>query len=107
MTDTPALQPADTPEEMPAGGIERQAEICNQRGLHARAAAKFVRVVKSFDAQVSVSHNGMTIGGDSIMGLMVLAATQGSTITIRADGPQADAVMDALGALVARKFDED
>ena len=85
----------------------RTMEICNRRGLHARAAAKFVRLVKSFDATITVSLNGLDVGGDSIMGLMVLAATQGTQITVAAEGPQAAAALDALNALVARKFDED
>ena len=98
-------EPDQGPET--GNGTARCVEICNERGLHARAAAKFVRVVNSFDARVTVSRNGMTIGGDSIMGLMVLAAAQGSTISISASGPQAEAALDALAALVARRFDED
>ena len=90
-----------------ASAVSSRVTICNAKGLHARASAKLVEVVEAHDAEAEVSRDGLTAGGDSIMGLMVLAATQGSTITIRASGPQADAVMDALGALVARKFDED
>jgi phosphocarrier protein HPr len=84
----------------------RDAEICNKRGLHARASAKFVTLAAQFDAQVKVSHDGGTVGGTSIMGLMMLAASMGETITITATGPQAEAALDALCDLIARKFDE-
>ncbi len=86
---------------------ERQFQICNSRGLHARASAKFVRCVESFDADVHVSRDGQTVGGTSIMGLMMLAASCGTTIDVSASGPDADAVLDAIGALVGNKFDED
>lgn len=81
--------------------------IRNQRGLHARAAAKFVRTVEAFDAEVIVVKEGIEVPGNSIMGLMMLAAGPGSMLDVRATGAQAAEVLDALEALLARKFDED
>lgn len=85
----------------------RTIMIRNQRGLHARAAAKFVKVVGQHEARVLVFRNGMEVGGDSIMGLMMLAAGPGSTVRLRASGPEAASVLDALQALIERKFDEE
>lgn len=90
-----------------APSLHREAAIVNRRGLHARAAAKFVKLAAAFDATVTVARNGMTVGGDSIMGLMMLAAGPGTTVTMTADGPEAAAALDALEDLIARKFDED
>ena len=87
--------------------ISRTVIIANQRGLHARAAAKFVKVAGRYDAEVTVKRNGMAVGGQSIMGLMMLAASPGTSITLTATGPDADAVIQALEELVVRKFDED
>jgi phosphocarrier protein HPr len=81
--------------------------ICNQRGLHARAAAKFVKLAATFDAEVEVERNDMVVSGQSIMGLMMLAASIGSTVTLRASGRQAEPALAALVDLVGRKFDED
>jgi len=81
--------------------------IINLRGLHARASAKFVKCAEGFDATVMVSKDGQSVPGTSIMGLMMLAASMGSSITIEASGPQADEAIAALSALVAAKFDED
>ena len=86
---------------------QRTVTIGNSRGLHARAAAKFVRIAQSFDATITVQRNGTQVGGDSIMGLMVLAAGRGCAITLEATGPQAEAALEALTQLVDRKFDED
>ena len=85
----------------------RRLTICNSRGLHARASAKFVRCAERFDAHVAVSRDGQTVGGTSIMGLMMLAAACGSTIDVAAEGPEAEAALDAIEALVAARFDED
>ena len=85
----------------------RIVDIVNERGLHARASAKFVKLAASFDAEVSVSREGSTVDARSIMGLMMLAAGIGSSVEISADGPEADAALDALCALVANRFDED
>jgi phosphocarrier protein len=87
--------------------LKRSVTIPNQRGLHARAAAKFVQVVARFpQAKVQVSKDGQTVNGESIMGLMMLAGTQGSSIEITAAGLEAEAAMDALVALVEGKFGE-
>ena len=80
--------------------------ICNTRGLHARASARFVKCAEKFDAEVQVSRDGQTVGGTSIMGLMMLAAAKGSDIEITASGPQARDALDALVALVNAGFDE-
>jgi phosphocarrier protein HPr len=86
--------------------LVREFEIVNKRGLHARASAKFVTTVSSFDAEVHVEKDGMKVGGDSIMGLMMLAASPGCCITVTASGAQAEEVLDALGAMIADKFGE-
>lgn len=77
------------------------------RGLHARASAKFVKCAESFDAEVMVSKDGHVVGGTSIMGLMMLAASKGSQIHISARGTQANDVLEALSDLIENKFDED
>jgi phosphocarrier protein HPr len=81
-------------------------KIVNIKGLHARASAKLVEVVEGFDARATVSKDGLDAGGDSIMGLLMLAASQGSTITVETEGPEADQLMQAIAALVANKFGE-
>ncbi|MFQ5773743.1 MAG: HPr family phosphocarrier protein [Kiloniellaceae bacterium] len=81
--------------------------ILNQRGLHARAAAKFVKMASAFDAEVTVVANGTEVPGSSIMGLMMLAAAPGCELELRAKGPAAKAAVAALAALVVKKFDED
>ena len=90
---------------MPA--LVREFAIVNERGLHARASAKFVKCAEAFDADIAVSRDGQTVPGTSIMGLMMLTAAQGTSITVSATGPQAEAALAALAALVASKFDED
>lgn len=90
---------------MPA--LVREFDIVNERGLHARASAKFVKCAEAFDADIAVSRDGQTVPGTSIMGLMMLTASQGTSITVTATGPQAEAALAALAALVASKFDED
>jgi phosphocarrier protein HPr len=86
--------------------VTRVLHIRNKRGLHARASAKFVMTVEQYDAEVWVTRGGERVGGTSIMGLMMLAAGPGSTITVEASGPQAAQVVDALEALVAGRFTE-
>ena len=81
-------------------------KIINEKGLHARASAKFVEVVEGFDAQAQVSKDGMQVGGDSIMGLLMLAASKGSTIEVETQGVEADKLAEALRALVADRFGE-
>lgn len=85
----------------------RTVEIVNERGLHARASAKFVKMASSFDAEVTVSREGASVDARSIMGLMMLAAGIGSTIDISAEGPEAEAALEALCELVANRFDEE
>jgi phosphocarrier protein HPr len=85
----------------------RTVEICNERGLHARASAKFVKLAGGFDAEVTVSRDGHTVDARSIMGLMMLAAGPGCMIEIAAEGPEAKAAVDALSELIAARFDED
>jgi phosphocarrier protein HPr len=84
----------------------RLVGVRNERGLHARAAAKFVRVAERFDAEVSVRKGDMTVSGKSIMGLMMLAAALGTTLELRARGREAGPALDALAALVDNRFDE-
>ena len=81
--------------------------IINEKGLHARASAKFVEVVEQHDAQAAVTKDGMTVSGDSIMGLLMLGAARGTSIHIAASGAQAQALADALDALVANRFGEE
>jgi phosphocarrier protein len=85
----------------------RTVEIINERGLHARASAKFVKMAGGFDAEVTVSRDGHTVDARSIMGLMMLAAGPGCCIEIAADGAEAREAVDALAELVAARFDED
>jgi phosphocarrier protein len=87
--------------------LTRDLAIVNQRGLHARASAKFVKCAEAFDADIRVSREGQTVPATSIMGLMMLAAAMGTSITVEASGPQAEQALAALAALVASKFDED
>lgn len=89
------------------GAFSRELPIINKRGLHARASAKFVQTVVKYDADVRVSRAGETVGGTSIMGLMMLAAGPGTTIQVEASGAEAEAAVQALAALVADKFGED
>ncbi len=84
----------------------RDLTIVNQRGLHARASARMVKLVEQFDAQVEVSRDGQTVGGNSIMGLMMLAACTGSSIHVETAGPQSEEVMAAIVDLVEHGFGE-
>ena len=86
--------------------IVRPLKIVNEKGLHARAAAKLVEVAEGFDASAEVSLDGQSSGADSIMGLLMLAASKGKTIDVRAWGPDAEALADAVEALVADRFGE-
>jgi phosphocarrier protein HPr len=87
--------------------VVRVLEICNKKGLHARASAKFVQTVEQFDVEVRVSRGSETVGGTSIMGLMMLAAGPGTSITVEATGADAAAAVEALTALVNGRFAED
>jgi len=90
-----------------SGLLHRDLTIVNKRGLHARAAAKFVQTAERFDAEVTVTRDATTVGGTSIMGLMMLAAGPGSVITVTADGTDAEAALEALADLVAGYFGEE
>lgn len=81
--------------------------IANKRGLHARAAAKFVKCVEGFDADIQVAKDDLRVSGRSIMGLMMLAASTGTSIEVSADGPDAAVAVETLGLLVSNKFGED
>lgn len=87
--------------------LEKTVQIGNKRGLHARAAAKFVKMVEQFNADVKVAKDDMEVGGSSIMGLLMLSASKGTAIRISAAGEQAETALSELAALVERKFDED
>lgn len=87
--------------------ITKTLNIINEKGLHARASAKFVEVVESYDATANVEKDGLDASGDSIMGLLMLAASRGTTIDVTTSGAQAQELMDALVALVANRFGED
>lgn len=89
------------------GSVSREFRIVNQRGLHARASAKFVQVAGGFDASVDVEKDGVKVGGTSIMGLMMLAASPGCSILVTARGREATALMQALEELVASRFGEE
>jgi len=87
--------------------LSRELLIINKRGLHARASAKFVQTVDAFDATITVSKDGMTVGGTSIMGLMMLAASPGSSVLVSATGNQAAEALNALDQLIQNKFGEE
>lgn len=86
--------------------IQRTMKIVNEKGLHARASAKLVEVVEGFDASAEVSKDGLSAGGDSIMGLLMLAASKGTSIEVETSGPDAKPLADAIETLVADKFGE-
>ena len=87
--------------------VSRDMLIVNQRGLHARASAKFVQLAAGFDAEIAVARDGIEVGGTSIMGLMMLAASPGCLITVTASGPDAEAAVDAIEELVRSRFGEE
>ena len=89
------------------GAIARDFLIINQRGLHARASAKFVQLADSYRAAVTVEKDGIKVGGTSIMGLMMLAASPGCSIRVTATGPEAEKVMAAIEELIASRFGEE
>ncbi|ACL60281.1 HPr family phosphocarrier protein [Methylobacterium nodulans] len=92
---------------VPDGAVMRELPIINRRGLHARASAKFVQAVERFQSDVTVTRAGETVGGRSIMGLLTLGAAQGTSIMVTALGPDQDACMDAITALLANRFGEE
>lgn len=105
MTETYADDEERPP--VPEGGFLRILPIINRRGLHARASAKFVQMVERFDATVTVTRAGETVGGRSIMGLLTLGAAQGTSIAVTAVGADAETCLDAIEALLADRFGED
>jgi phosphocarrier protein HPr len=107
MTDDDA-SPENIPgPSVPAGALSKELLIINKRGLHARASAKFVQTVEKFSAEVWVTRGSETVGGTSIMGLMMLAAGPGTAIKVSAIGPEADAAIAAITQLVESKFNEE
>jgi len=98
--------PADNNPDR-SGPVVREVEIVNKKGLHARASAKFVQTAEQFDAEITVTRGHETVGGTSIMGLMMLTAAPGVKITISATGKEAGPAIDALCALVADRFGEE
>ena len=90
-----------------AGALARDVTIVNKKGLHARASAKFVQLAEQFEAAITVTRNNETVGGTSIMGLMMLAAAPGCSIRIETSGNQAVDALEALCALVEGKFGEE
>jgi len=98
--DCPSLEP-------PGNALVGTFEIINRKGLHARATAKLVQCIDAFDAAVTISRCGETVGGSSIMGILTLGAGPGATITVTADGPEAAQALDAIAALLASRFGED
>jgi len=98
----------DTSQTAPAGeALTRELVISNRKGLHARATAKFVQCCEKFDAAITVSKDGETVNGSSIMGILTLGAGLGSKILVAASGPEAEAALNALGELVANRFGEE
>lgn len=104
--DTPSDAASAAPS-IPSDALSREMPIINKRGLHARASAKFVQTVERFNAEVWVTRGGETVGGTSIMGLMMLAAGPGTSIVVSAAGPDAEAALAAITELVADKFNEE
>jgi phosphocarrier protein HPr len=107
MSEDGASSENTTGPAVPPGAISREMPIINKRGLHARASAKFVQMVERFNAEVWVTRGNETVGGTSIMGLMMLSAGPGTTIIVSAAGPEAEAAILAIGELVAGKFNEE
>ncbi len=100
---------ADNPGGLvaPPGAFVREIAVTNRRGLHARASAKFVQTVERYNADIRVTRNGETVGGTSIMGLMMLSAGPGTSILVTATGPEAQQALDAVTKLVESKFNEE
>jgi phosphocarrier protein len=107
MSDDEASPGNEIGAGVPTGAISRELLIINKRGLHARASAKFVQMVERFNAEVWVTRGSETVGGTSIMGLMMLSAGPGTSIIVAVAGPEAEAALDAITELVAGKFNEE
>jgi phosphocarrier protein len=104
---TPQAEDARNASPAGDGPLTRELAITNKRGLHARASAKFVQMVERFNAEITVTRGHETVGGNSIMGLMMLAAAPGTSIIVTAKGPQAQEALDALTELVNSRFGEE
>ena len=108
MSDNAASDPAKPATLAAADGVlRREVEIINKKGLHARASAKFVQMAEQYQAEISVTRGSETVGGTSIMGLMMLAAGPGTKITVQTAGKDAAVALEALCGLIARRFGED
>ncbi len=101
------MSPDGNPSDFAAATVRRTCTICNQKGLHARAAARFVKTAGQFQAEIWVRKNGTEVSGRSIMGLMMLAAAAGTVLEIAATGPDAATAVETLARLIDCKFDED
>ena len=101
------MSTAQDSESSKSAPLVRELPIINKRGLHARASAKFVQMAEKFNAELTVTRAGESVGGTSIMGLMMLSAGIGTTIMVSATGPEAQAALDAITELVAKKFGEE
>jgi len=106
MSSDTAKNLSDAPAATPSTA-RRTVEICNQKGLHARAAARFVKTAAQFESDIRVRKNGTAVSGRSIMGLMMLAAASGARVEITATGADAAIAVDTLARLIECKFDED
>jgi phosphocarrier protein HPr len=107
MSDDDATPETSSGPSVPPDALSREMPIINKRGLHARASAKFVQMVERFNAEVWVTRGNETVGGTSIMGLMMLSAGPGTTIIVSAAGPEAEAALNAITELVGEKFHEE
>jgi len=107
MSDEDASLENNAGPSIPPDALSREIPIINKRGLHARASAKFVQLVERFNAEIWVTRGGETVGGTSIMGLMMLSAGPGTSILVSAVGPDAEAAIVAITELVASKFNEE
>jgi phosphocarrier protein HPr len=107
VADERGNEPVSESRPLTEGAVVRELTICNRKGLHARASAKFVQTVEKFDADVRVTRGSESVGGTSIMGLMMLAASSGCAITVEATGKEAAQVVQALTELINSRFGED
>ncbi len=110
VTEAEEMTPDPAETDAPEGDVYQglaEVQICNRRGLHARASAKFAHIAEKFDADVTVTKDGESVNGGSIMALLTFGAAQGSTILIETSGPEAEEALEALVALVEAGFHED
>jgi phosphocarrier protein HPr len=105
--ESTGIRPEDYPDVEARDGLVRQLTIVNRKGLHARATVKLVHCIDRFDAVVTISRCGDTVGGTSIMGILTLGAGPGTTIVVTATGAEASLALDAIEALITNRFGED